>query len=395
MIKPYVLSTISGVFCLVMVFEGAAQQVQEGRPLKLSVNVLATATDNRDATATDKTDNIDIYLRPRASYNVGTEAMLLDFFYEPGLRYRSEPGDDEDQTDFQHLLGINLRYSASERLRLRFSNRLSVSDDPAIIERGSVVRGNQGHVLNQARAGLNYDLFRYSNLDLQLMNSIRRYDDDDVATRSDVDETGFRVQHRRSLTPTLRTLISGEYRMYTYNDDLLLDRDFESFVAAGGLENAFSENTVGSIIAGWQTRDYDDSVFDSEGKPYVRAEISGLLNPDLRVGAVAGFGLRDSDAFPYASQEYKDFRGFADIFVTPSVLLRLAATYRLSTYEQLGLFLPGGDETTLIGDVEIVFNMTESVAFMTGLRVEDVDSDAGVGASYTKNTGRLGASVFF
>ncbi len=394
MMKPYALSMMAGAVCASMVCRASAQQPGEGRPLQLSVGVMAVATDNRDASAGDKQENVDVFLRPRLALYAGTEALLMDLYYEPALRYRSEPGDDQDETDLQHLFGVNLHYALSERLRLRASDQFSATDDPAIMERGSVRRGDQSYIWNRFEAGLNYDLFQYSNIDLLVRNRIRRYDDDTVAALSDIDETSVGVQHRHSLTPTLRTLVSSEYRTYSYGDNHLLDRDFDSFVIAGGFENVFSAKVVGSIVAGWQTRDYSNPALDSEGKPYVRAEISGMLNPDLRVGAVAGFGLRDSDAYPYASQEYKDFRGFADHHLTPKILLRVAGTYRISTYESLGLF-PGGDETTLVGDAEVVFHVADALSIMAGYRFEDVDSDAGVGASYTKNTGRIGASVQF
>jgi len=395
MMKSYMGAATAGVLCFSMVSGVIAQQTgSDGQPVRLSVGVAAVATDNRDATANNKQDNVDIYLRPRVDVALGTETSLLDLYYEPALRYRTEPGDSQSETDVQHLLGVKLRHALTDRLRLRATDHLSITDDPAIEDKGRVLRGDQSYVANQAAAGLSYDLFRYSNLDLLLQSRIRRYDDDDVATLSDVDELSARVQHRHSLTPTLRTLLTGEYRSYDYSDNPLVNRDFDSTIAAIGLENSFTPNVIGSVSAGWQTRDYAESALDSEGKPYVNAEISGLMSPDLRLGAVAGYGLRDSDAYPYASQEYKEFKGFADIGLTPKILFRLAGTYRISTYEKLGP-LPGGDETTMVGDAELVFTVTENASLMAGYRMEDVDADAGVGASYTKNTARAGATFSF
>ncbi len=394
MMKLYKGVSITGVLCLSMVSSLIAQEGDAGQPVRLSVGVEAVGTDNRDSSATDKQDNVDIYLRPRIEIISGTGNSVVDLYYEPGLRYRTEPGDEQDETDLQHALGANLRHAFSERFRLRLSDHLSVTDDPAIEEKGSVVRGDQSYILNRAVAGMNYDLFLYSNLDVLLQSQIRRYDDDDVASRSDVDETLARVQHRYSLTPTLRTLLTGEYRMYAYEENPLYTRDFDSMIVAAGLENAFTPNTIGSVSAGWQTREYEESALDSEGKPYVRADLSGQLTRELRIGAVAGYGLRDSDAYPYASQEYKDVSAFADARVTPNLLLRASGTYRISTYESLDL-LPGGDETTMVADAELIFSVTESASLAAGFRVEDVDADSGVGASYTKNIVRLGALLSF
>lgn len=386
--------TTASAMSLLMACGASAQEGDDGQPVRISIGFAAESSDNRDATEDDKQDNVDLFLRPRAEIYMGDPSSLLDAFYAPALRYRTEPGDNQDETDLQHQLGVNLRRGLSERLRLRVSERLSMADDPAIEENGSVVRGDQSYVGNTVEAGLNYDLFRYSNLDLLVLNRIRRFDEEAVASLSDEDETSLRVQHRRSLTPTLRTLLTGEYRMYSYEDNPLFTRDFDSVVLAAGLENVFTENVIGSVSVGWQTRDHEDEDIDIDDKPYVRADISGQLNPDLRIGAVAGYGIRDSDAFPYPSQEYTDFSGFAHAKITPKLLLKLAGTYRLSTYEEFGP-LSGGDENVLVGDVELAFFAMESASLQVGYRVEDVDADDGVCASYVKNTVRIGATLGF
>lgn len=384
----------AGAVSLLMVCGALAQEGDIGQPVRFSVGVAAESTDNRDATEENEQDNVDYFLRPRIDLYLGDASSLFDFYYAPALRYRTEPGDNEDETDLQHHLGLNLRHGLSERLRLRLSDRLSITDDPQIEENGSVVRGDQSYVANTVEAALNYDLFRYSNLDLMVRNRIRRFDEDAIAALSDEDETSVRIQHRRSLTPTLRTLLTGEYRMYSYADSVAYSRDFDSVVLAAGLENSFTENVIGSLSVGWQTRDHDDEDIDVDDKPYVRGEISGQLNPDLRIGAVAGYGIRDSDAYPYPSQEYTDFSGFAHANLTQKLRLQVAGTYRLSTYEAIGA-RPGGDENVLVGDIALSFHAMPSLSLMVGYRLEDIDADDGVGASYTKNTARVGATLSF
>jgi len=391
----HVIAT-AGAVTLLVVGGVFAQGNKDGQPMRFSIGVSAESSDNRDAAAENKQENVDIFLRPRLDLYLGNANSLVDLYYAPALRYRTEPGDNQDETDFQHHAGINLRRALSERLRVRISDVLAITDDPAIEENGSVVRGDQSYINNTVEAGLNYDLFRYSNMDLAVRNRIRRFDDDDVAALSDEDETSVRLQHRRSLTPMLSTLLTAEYPMYAYEDNAVYTRDFDSVVVAAGLENSFTENVIGSVSAGWQTRNHDDEAIDVDDKPYVRADISGQLNPDLRVGAVAQHGIRDSDAYPYASQEFTDFSGFVHSRITQKLRLKVAGTYRMSTYEALDtLLLPGGDENVLVGDVELAFHAMESLALTVGYRVEDIDADDGVGASYTKNIARVGATLSF
>ncbi len=386
-------SIVASTLLSLAVFQGAMAQ-QEGQPVRLSVSVVALVNDNRDAAPYDKKDTVDIFLRPRAELRLTGATTVFDAHYEPGLRYRSEPGDNQDEIDLQHSFGMGARHQVSERLRLRAQDRLMILDDPKIEENGAVVRGDLSYLLNIAEIGLNYDLFRYSNLDVLVMNRVMRFEEKAVATLSDKDESSLRVQHRRRLTPTLRTLLTGEYRMYQYRRGPLESRDFNSMIGAVGLENLFTPNTIGSVSLGWQTRDYDDASLDSEGKPYVHADLSGMLSPDLRIGATAGYGLRDSSAYPYPSQEYTEFRGFAHIGLAPNLMLRLSGTYRMSKYEAYRLSA-GGDENLLVADVELLFNMTEWTSLLVGHRIEDVDSDATVGESYVRNTTRVGAFFAF
>jgi hypothetical protein len=379
------LLVVGGVF---------AQGEDAGQPVRLSVSVTAESSDNRDATEDNKQSNVDTFLRPRIDVLLGDSNSMLDLYYAPALRYRSDPGENQDETDFQHRFGLNIRHSLSQRLRVRLSDQLLSTDDPQVEENGRVLRSDQSYIMNTAEVAFNYDLFRYSNLDLLIKNRIKRFDEEDVASLSDEDETSVRMQLRHSLTPTLRTLLTGEYRMYSYDETVFFMRDFDSVILAAGLENSFSENVIGSLSAGWQTRDYDDKDIDQGDKPYVRAELSGLLNPDLRVGAVAGYGIRDSDAYPYPSQEYTDFSGFVHSKLTQKLRLKLAGTYRLSTYEPYQ-GRPGGDETILVGDVDLVFAATEAISLLVGYRIEDIEADDGVGGSYTENVGRVGATLSF
>ncbi len=44
-------------------------------------------------------------------------------------------------------------------------------------------------------------------------------------------------------------------------------------------------------------------------------------------------GVRDSDAYPFASQEYRELQAFVDASLSAKLNLRVSATYRVSTYE--------------------------------------------------------------
>jgi hypothetical protein len=396
-------TTIVGL-AVVSVMCGTTLLAEElGQPVRFSVGVTGKMTDNRDSVENNEQDNFDVYVRPRLDIVYEGENSRLDLFYVPAYRYRSEPGDTEDESTWHHEVGINAKRDVSQRARVRLSDSLLVTDDPRIEEGGVTLRGDLSYVANVIEGGLNYDLMEYSNVDIALRNRMKRYDDDAVAGTSDEDETSLKAQHRYQISRTLRSVLTASYAMYGYESARDLQRDFNSMIGAVGLENAFTPNLLGGVSVGWQTRDHDDDALDSDGAPYVLASIEGLTGADLRLGASAGMGVRDADAYPFVAQEYTEVRGYAIANLTPQAVVRASATYRLSEYDEDDvpsgvnvLDFAGamsGDETTIVGDVELAFSVTKRASVHVGHRFEDIDSD--VGQSYTKNTSRVGGSISF
>ncbi len=386
-----------------MVCQGIVHAEEVGQPVRFSVGVLGQSTDNRDSVDVGKEDNVDIYVRPRLDIVKDGEAGRLVLYYVPSYRYRSKPGDNQDDSTWQHDFGLKGSRSVSPRTRLRLFEAFALTDDPAIEEGGITMRGDQSYIRNTLQVGLNYDLLEYSNLDITVLNRIKRYDENTVAVRSDEDETTAKADVRHQISQTLRTLFSGSYSMFGYDGASNLQRDFSSVVGAVGLENSFSPNTMGTVSVGWQTRDYEDAELDADGAPYARVSLEGLAGADVKVGGVVVHGVRDSDSYPFASQEYTDLRGFADFGLSPKINVRASGTYRLSSYDEDDVpsgasstdFVGArsGDETTIVADIELSVAVAANIAVTVGQRYEDIDSD--VAQSYTKNTSRVGASVSF
>jgi len=246
------------------------------------------------------------------------------------------------------------------------------------------------------RGALNYDLGHLSNVDLAVHSQIRRYDNSQLAILSDKNELGLGVTLRHTLTPTLRGLANAAYDTYSFKDDGFRSRDFDSITGTLGLEYVFTPQVIGSLSAGMQTRSYDASVLNTDDNIHVRGELSGTLNPDLVVGITAGVGVRDSDVYPYPSQEYAEVRGYANMRLSPVFSLRGALTYRASSYDAypaLGLF--GGDEDVMVVDAELTYRINEVASALVGHRYEDIRADEGLSESFTRNTTRAGIRLDF
>jgi hypothetical protein len=400
MTKAIPATVLGLVLCGVMWDVASAEETVQ--PVRFSIGVAAHATDNRDASDGNEQDNVDVYVRPKLTIVHESEATSLQFYYMPSYRFRTEPGDTEDESSWQHDLDLRSSFSVSERVRLRVYEMFRVQDDPAIEDGGTRVRGDQSHIRNVFETGVNFDLMQYSNLDFLIRSMIKRYDDDDIAATSDEDALTGQLEHRHQLTRTLRSLASGSMALYSYESTATLDRDFTVATGTLGLENAFTANTIGSLVAGVQARDYAADNLDAEESPYVRLAIESLIGEAFSLGGSLGSGVRDSDVYPYVSQEYNELRAFGDLQFGARVGLRMSATYRVSSYDadniagtaaDYTIAIQDGDETTIVWDTELRVSPCSMVSLFTGVRLEDIDSD--VGQSYSKFTGRFGTSLNF
>jgi hypothetical protein len=392
---------LMGLVAGFMVLPLAYGSEKDGNPLRFSALLHSEFTDNRDSIEKNKQSNTDIYVSPRIDYTYDDGGhSRLTFHYMPSFRYRTDSGDGDD-TMWQHDLGIDGLLSLTKRSRLRLYEQYNYNDDSAIVVGGAVERANHSYSENTAELGFNTDIYRYSNLDIALRNNLKRFDDSVIAKTSDETITTIGAEHRYQINHSLRSVLGATYGLFTYDNSL--DRDFNSILGKVGLENAFTPNTLGRLIIGWQAADYDNSSMDAKDEPYALASIETRTGEDFGIGGEVSHGIRDTDAYPFSSQTYSQVRVFADLNITPSLMLRGYGVYRLSEYDKddlpPGIVAPtfkginGGDDNTFVADILLDYTVIENVAVYLGYRYEDVDSE--VGQSYQKNTGRVGASLMF
>ena len=399
--KGVLAGLVVGAALQSFVFAAAEKgDIQGGNPLRFSVAGRAVFTDNRDSVEKDKTSNTDWYISPRVDYVYNDGKDRVDLYYMPSYRYRTKSGDGDSDGWFQDF-GLRLDWALSERSRIRFREAYSYDDDSAIVVGGAVKRGNETFGENTAELGYNMDIYKYSNLDFFIRNNVKRFSDDDIAKTSDENITTAEVAHRYRVTETLRTFVAGTVGYYAY--DNYLNRDFYSMIAKFGLENSFTENTYGTVVAGYQYANYDDDSLGDNDEPYFKATIETRTGADMSIGASYGHGIRDTDAFPFSSQKYDEFNLYAHMSITPQLTLHGLGIYRMSSYDKEDIPAAmrwysfkganGGDDTTVVLDALLDYSILENISVYAGYRYEDVDSE--VGQSYKKNSGRVGASYKF
>jgi len=377
----------------------AVAAADDARPVKFSVAVEGEWTDNRDSTR-DGTEenNFDLYVRPRVDLKHKGPRTDAGFYYVLSFRDRSDPATNQNDTLWEHDLEASVRHAVSPKVTVRAHEKFDINDDPRV-ERGGTTRSDLSHIINRLKGGVNYEFLEQTGVDVDGLYRIKRYDKDEQPEVVDEDELAATVTLSHRLSETLSALVLGKYTTYDFEDAPGERRDFDTILAAVGLDAMLSPNLVGKAQVGWQRADYDDPTLSDNDQPYVLVGVGGTPEQTTRLTAELKHGIRDGDAYPYASQDYTE--GRVRLEWDPIAALTVAAegTYRVSEYDDLTATTEGrpvsGDVDTTVGQVDVTYRFKERLSLTFAQRYEDVDPDAGVEEQYTRNSTRLGVNVEF
>lgn len=381
----------------------AQEQKTAYNPINLSIAIKADFTDNRDSSA-DPDENFDISLKPKIDAVFNSERMLLDFYYIPTYRYRDNPNVLQNENEWYHDFGLNMDYNIFPRLVIKLKDDFNITDDPSIEERGTTLRRDSSYIFNQAEAKAVYSISRRSHLDIKALHTIRRYDVDSVADESDEDGLTGSINLWRQLSRTVGGLLLVDVTMFDYNSSTNIERGFNGVFGGIGLEKAFSRTVRGVMHLGWQMINYDDSLMDSVDSPRASLALE-VLSASTRLIASSSYQIRDSDVYPFASQDNISFQIEGEWEATTCISLVLSGIYELGHYEEDATpsdtttedFFSSdttGDKITVIATAGIIYRIPiHSVAIKLAQQYEEVDSD--VSESFTRNNTSLTITKFF
>jgi len=399
MVKSIRLSQFNGfVVCMLVAAHVFAQQEEKRDPFDFSIGVRVEATDNRDSSEVNEEDNVDIFVYPEFAFFVTSDQSSLDVYYRPSYRYRSDPGVLQNEDEIFHDFTLHADHEATANTKLRLNNIFTYTDDPSISE-GAIFRRNATYIRNAIEAGVMHAFTPLTKADLSGLYDIKRYDDGEVADESDQDEYRVTLLGTRQVSRTAQIRAQGMFRHYEQDSSIGVIRDFDVARVAGGFEKVFSPEFVTIVDVGADFVEYDDASLDSETFPYVGIDGRYSPNPGFRISGFLDHGVRNSDVFPFASQEFTEFKIDLEHDTTPTVTLGLRGTARLSKYDlesrpsSAPPPAPGlaadGDEDTLVLDADATVALSDTARIKVLYRIEDIDSE--VARSFTKNT--VGASI--
>lgn len=380
-----------------------------GDPMEFSIFLKGVYTDNRDATEFNEEDNYDLIATPRLDVFADWERTILDFYYAPSFRYRSDPAPNQDDAEWYQAGGVNLDHRVTPRLKLKLHDQIDYSEDPGVEDGGSRIGPERLFLLNQADATVIAEITRQSLFEVYGRNRMKRYDDNEVADRLDEDRTdvGAKLWHR--LQRTQAVYMEGRASMFGYESfvpegaDVAIQRDFDLLYAGVGVENVFNQNLRGALVVGWQWQDYDDEGLDAQDALYAQGTLRGTLTPATRLTAEVTHAIRDADAFPFASQEYTEYFAKVEWDATAAVTLGVWGKIRSGDYDDtrpmsaagIADVVQGGDEDAVVAAVEAGYKLDEDTAIRLVQHYEDVSSDVPGIVNFTRNTTSLILSRHF
>ena len=379
--------------------------IGDGDPVKLSIDVASEYTDNRDAVSDSLAEeNVDFFLTPRleALFRAVKDRTVLSLYYAPSYRYRTEPSDIQNDTELQHSLGVEFKHRIVERWSMRAHEQFFLTDDPAIIEGGTTLRRDCSFTANRAELETGLRVAPLTDLSLLGRHYIKMYEEDLVAEESDEESVDGRLRLWVAFAEQFGMLVDVKAEQWTYDSARGLERGFTAISAGLGLEKLIGAALRSSLSAGWKTLSYDDSALGDESAPY--AQVMLQVTPasgQMRVTASGTYMLRDSDVYPFASQQYTGLGLDLEWKPVSRWTLGLGGEYRLGDYDAKMAPVEhtdptyvrpvSGQEETLMGNARVAFNFDEKTKLQLVQSLEDVQTDLDPRYSwdYTRNATRL------
>lgn len=388
---------------------GAMGQTKVDDPFRFSIGVSAEFTDNRDSAPsgtkpTQKKYNVDYYIGPKFELiSKPGESSKMVVSYNPVYRYRLKPSSIQNGSELFHNASLDYRNKSSEIQETRVMNFFNYTDDPAVTQSGTMLRRDSSYIYNKLEIGSNRKVQGVNSLDLSGYYSFKKYDEKAVALESDEDSYSLHALYLRQYQRKSAIAFDLELGGTGYKELANADRSFMTVIGAVGLEHIASPSLRMGARLGVQYVDYNDSDLGGATAPALNLSVIGTTIPTVAFTCSVDHRIRESDVFPYASQEATDLHGGMDwTLKEQNIVLSGGVTYHTGNYSQdalptTSLTSSDGNEKSIVvnAGLEYKYNTETTVAVM--FRSEDVSSDDGVtyGREFTRNSVTIQAAKQF
>lgn len=358
----------SAMVCFFLLHGIGMAQTKASDPVRFSGDVGVSFTNNRDS-STEKDENTDFFVRPKINAEFQWERLTLDVYYGPSYRWRSNPSRIQNETELFHELGVEAEFSLSPRIKPWIYDFFNYTDYPAVSEGGTQLRRDASYIMNRIQSGVTYEFTRLVHVRFSGNHMIKRYDDDLVAGESDEDRMGGGVHFWHQFARTMGWMAHVDYQQYAYDNDEFFVRDFSTVIFSFGVEKVFGPKLRGSVLGGWQEGVYEDSSLSDVSEPFLRCTVQGSMPPFSIIRTELNYSVRDSDAYPFASQQSLGIDLHLEWMLPGSMLLGVGSRYHIGDYKRDAL--PDGAVEADVAPVLSGEKTTTSVSASVGYRLDD------------------------
>jgi hypothetical protein len=368
-----------------------------------------TTTDAEKAMGLSEESTWKIYVEPKIDLHYLTATTYLGLSYQYSLIWYDDRVDDD--TDMAHDAILDVRHHFSPDVEVVLRDLFRRSEEPELAEQIISAGGirtipyqrNGDYDYNRASAALNVQTgrqllwnFSYNNL----------YVDFDEAAWVDgrrgasyfFDRTansgGIKAQYLA--TPQSRISLGVLYTDTSYDVAELL-KDSESWIGYAGLAQNLTKDAVASIVAGWESREFEDVNVD-ENAPYVDISVASKVGKKGNAKVGYRFNMDETEQAAYAFQDLHTLYAGLNTWVATWTSLHVNATYELGRFNGAdaiaGRDFVDRDEDVLLLGLVLRQHVSEDLFVEAGYRLTDVQSDF-EGSAYDRNRFYVGFGGIF
>jgi hypothetical protein len=329
--------------------------------------------DNVQSAQTNKKDSIKIIEQLDLSYNVNVENTFLSLRYQPSFVWWDDR--PQDDTDVHHAFDGSLNHIFSPRTSISFRDTLRFAERPDTIDRGSVIRQDNDFLYNSFVGSLSYLVAAETRLETAGRVVSLDYDDAAAAAIRDYDIYVGGLTLRQTYSP--ETSVLGEFRWEELQYEQA-GRDSSTLFLGGGVEHTLSPTLLTSVRAGYEGREFDDTIKSRTDSPYLDLSLTMLPSQSTRLSSGVAFSQYESDISPFASS--KRTRVFASVAhdVSARVAAFLTGAFTNNEYDRTETVtgdVPDGDEQWWQFSARANYKINRNNLIDLSYQFTDVESD--------------------
>jgi len=340
-----------------------------------------------------------LYAEPKIDLHWISAVSYFGLSYQYSfIWYDDRPIDD---TDMAHDFLLDVRHYFTPTIEVAVRDVFRFTQEPWVPEEllglapEVSYRTLGDYLLNRASVALNVQTGRQVWWNVSYSNQVVDYDEDDWSASFDrMSHTGgLKLQYLA--TPQTKVNVGGTFTDIGYDESPGNIKDSQSWIGYVGLDQNLTKKCIGSIIAGWENRDFD-SLGDSEDAPYVDVSIASAMGKKGNVKAGYRHGLGETLWSDYAAREVNAFYGGLNAWLANWTSVHIHTSYEMADLERalfLGMPEKADEDVWLLGIV-LRQHVHRDMYIEAGYRRTDVSSDISE-SDYERNRYYIGFGGIF